>query len=90
VYICDECVSVCVDIIEDDRRAEATPTASQEKRLSAAQWLGGPGTGYCTLCRMPVVLDESLLVEGKGLLCQPCVSEVAALADTSTHLDDAS
>jgi hypothetical protein len=36
----------------------------------------------CTLCRMPVILEEALQVEGRALLCPSCVSAIQnALAE---------
>lgn len=76
VFICDECVEVCVDIIADD--AGSTGVAQPEPPVSQPpSW---PTSVWCTLCRMPLVLEESLAVPERGLVCRPCVSAVHATA----------
>ena len=83
VYICDECVEVCNDIIaanaeaaerEPDKAPEAVPAVP--RCASAIR---------CSLCRMPVPVDDGLLVENRGVLCPGCVAEIqASMADTGT------
>ena len=73
VYICDECVRVCLDIIEN----EHTGTEMSEHETSPSGAL--PVT--CTLCRTVALPHSVLLVENKGTLCPVCLEEVqAALA----------
>jgi hypothetical protein len=57
-----------------------------EAGWQAPQW-SGVGAAYCTLCRLPFPLDEAPLIEGKGALCYPCVSQVQALS-TERALED--
>jgi hypothetical protein len=87
VFICDECVQVCNDIIADDDRFEAyrasrpspPPPASprsdpQEPRLASAI--------SCALCRLPLVLEDALPLEERGFLCLGCAEVIeAALAE---------
>jgi hypothetical protein len=78
VFICDQCVQVCVDILASDARLEdevAQGVASVAKATPV--WTA---SARCTLCRMPVVLEEALGVQDRGLLCQACVSAVQAAA----------
>lgn len=86
VYICDECVTVCVDIIADDARAErAVADRGDRPAQEAPRW---SASATCTLCRMPLVLEEALTVENRALLCRPCVSAIqaaAAQADDEAH-----
>ena len=90
VYICDECVAVCVDILEDDAAPESSPGQFVAAALKAALAQrgvadrggavaqGGTAASHCGLCRMPVILEESVIVEARGLLCRACVSAVLA------------
>jgi hypothetical protein len=74
VYICDECIAVCADII-----ADATPLAEgPPDRTPQPRWSGGDAAVRCGLCGMPCLSDEVLLIEEKGVLCRPCVSDVEA------------
>ena len=88
VHTCDECVAVCVDIITDDARQSA-PSSDQGKakyRLGPPTW---SSTARCTMCRMPVVLEEAVAVPNRALLCRACVSEVQAAAARAGELTDA-
>lgn len=86
VYICDECVQVCQDIIGDDARFESVgPT--QERAAGPAQERAAPGPidrgiyVACSLCRMPTPVDHALLIEDRGALCPECVAAVQAAAE---------
>ena len=72
VNICDECVQVCVEIIRDD-----APTEPEQAEPVAAtpRWSADI---RCTLCRMPVILEETVAVESRGHLCRGCVGAVQA------------
>lgn len=74
VFICDECVDVCLEILRVDgeqRPAEAPPVSS-----TAATWRGTTPAGFCPLCRMPLMMQDAVLIERKGVLCRPCVADV--------------
>jgi hypothetical protein len=69
VFICDECVQVCTDILADDDRFESSrPVADGASEWSAA--------ASCNLCRMPVLLEEAVRVEDRAILCRSCVAAV--------------
>ena len=84
-YICEECVAVCVDIITDDARAQSGPSQAPGEpsdprhriRVGEPRW---SSRLRCSLCRMPVVVEEALSLEGRGLLCLACVADVQAAA----------
>ena len=78
VFICDECVLVCVDIIADDARVERA--VSEQVEGVAQETPRWSASARCTLCRMPVVLAEALSVENRALLCRGCVAAVQAAA----------
>jgi hypothetical protein len=78
VFICNECVQVCVDIIAEDRRnTGAVEDYGAVVSPEAPRW---SATARCMMCHMPVVLEELLTVESRGVLCRPCVSAVQAAA----------
>jgi hypothetical protein len=82
VYICDECVDVCVEIIRDNSSAQRAPATE------AVHWGTGASAVYCALCRMPFLPEDALLVESKGVLCRPCVSQVQALSTGAGLVDE--
>ena len=77
VHICDECVAICADII-----ADAAPIAegSPERPHSKPRWSGGGASVRCSLCGMPCLGEDVLLVEGRGIICRPCVADVEAMS----------
>ncbi len=76
VYICDECVRVCLDIMEED---QATTEASDLGETSS-EWRGGALAIPCGLCGMPMPTRSALLVENRGVLCSACLGAVQAAA----------
>jgi hypothetical protein len=78
VYICDECVDICLDIIAEpgDRPVDGDP------RLLGVGPLGWSAFLQCRLCSMPTTLSESLAVPARGIICPGCVGAFeAALAE---------
>ena len=77
VFICDECVEVCLDIL----RAEGAQDLADAPQVSstAPTWRGTTPAGFCPLCRMPLMMQDAVLIEGKGVLCRPCVADVHRL-----------
>ena|SRR3972149_3229621 len=74
VFICDECVEACADIIRAEREPVPTPVATPPMSPSSE---GGRAI-TCTLCGMPLPLDEALIVPARGFLCPGCCGEVEA------------
>ena len=87
VFICDECVDVCNDIIANDTRLSAPQ--GQPSASSAVDAAAPPAASIglhvnCALCRTPMVLEEGLAVEYRGFLCAGCLDAIeAALAGRS-------
>jgi hypothetical protein len=87
-HICDECVTVCVDIIADDARRSTAPAnhTKPEFRTGPPTWSTAT---RCTMCRMPVMLEEAVAVPNRALLCRGCVSEVQAAAAQANEAGEA-
>ena len=99
VFICDECVQVCNDIIADDARFEAYAKVSEgsssktspEVREGAESKhipdvpLSGPAV-RCALCRMPAPMADGILIPNRGVLCPGCIGEIeATVAERRQH-----
>jgi hypothetical protein len=87
VFICDECVEVCMDILTDDGYygldyRGVRPPVRPSIPLPAC----GPYFP-CALCGMPTLADEALLIPERGSLCRACVDEVQAAAAGRTPDD---
>jgi hypothetical protein len=77
VYICDECVQACADIIADDALAaggDSGQDAETDQSSDGSQLLGRA----CTLCGFPMLMEDALPVEELGFLCRGCVGAVEA------------
>lgn len=82
VFICDECVEVCVDIIAQDVNLGGSAGAVEagRERQPAASDSSGPTTVPCALCRMPTPPGNLLPIRDRGALCPGCVGEIEAAA----------
>jgi predicted nucleic acid-binding Zn ribbon protein len=92
VFICDECVEICNDIIADDRRftkkAEGHVVPDEPEGLwpdveGADETVPWPHTIDCVLCQASIPPDEGILISGRGTLCIGCVEAVAAARSKS-------
>jgi ClpX C4-type zinc finger len=69
VYICDECVAICVDVLAEGRiLVPATPESSEPSSSSSV---------YCSLCMMLVDTAVTVPIPERGRLCNRCCSVVA-------------
>jgi hypothetical protein len=91
VFICDECVGVCNDIIADDARLTLPqgqqahePPVSEIARATATTGLALK----CALCGMPTLVEEGVAVEHRGVLCAGCVQAIEAALATRSGLPD--
>jgi hypothetical protein len=99
VYICDECVQVCNDIIADDKRfsaraqAKQGPQQGQRPISDGAAYVHGPVVAVtapavrCALCRMPTPSQDGLLIPNRGVLCPGCLDEIEATIAERRQLD---
>jgi hypothetical protein len=79
VFICDECVSVCEDIIADDARFSKAGALSDGGRPKSLPEVPVSGwTVRCALCGIPTPLSDGLLIRNRGVLCPGCIGEVEA------------
>src|SRR5213592_4712275 len=75
VYICDECVDICLDILSEERKGSGTSVEP------IADVRPPPSTPVkCTLCQMPTPAADILSVPKRGSLCPGCVAAVQAEA----------
>jgi hypothetical protein len=77
VYICDECVEVCEDIIARERE-QSTVNVTDEQTTNETPLKSVPVV-QCPLCRMPMSVGDGVMVGNRGMLCPACVGEVQAI-----------
>ncbi len=90
VYICDECVQVCVDILAHERVKADEQTTGGVGASPGPQpktWL--PSAAVCSFCGGAVALETALLIENRTLLCGACVQVIAATAREARLLEPA-
>jgi hypothetical protein len=78
VYICDECVDICLEIINHQSEPESSLTRNPAGGESAAVELAV----RCSICKLETLLSHALLLSGRGVLCAGCTAAVeTALAE---------
>src|SRR6185295_6903753 len=80
VCICDECIKVCVDIVNDDPyvRKGGERVAPPPRLEPYTEWTSRV---KCALCGMPIPPEHAIFIPERGPLCVGCVGEIdAALA----------
>jgi hypothetical protein len=89
VYICDECVSLCDDILAEERDkldAARESVAPQVPRPAARPVIS---TGLlCALCRFPVEVGGFITIPDRGPLCAACLDAIRAVTgDDAGHAE---
>lgn len=73
VFICDECVDVCKDMMTDDSgRASDAANVTKPQAQGATAGLAFP----CALCGMSTLAEDGLVIRNRGILCPGCVLEI--------------
>jgi hypothetical protein len=84
VYICDECVLICLAIVSEDR-TDASPAEAHD---ASSSWREAT-LGFCALCGLPTSADQALSVRTRGLVCSGCLGEIeAAIAEPEIVQND--
>jgi hypothetical protein len=83
VFICDECVLVCNEILSDEAFSSRSEIEGGGELPADAESTQRVLVVPCALCGLPTSLDEALVIRNRGALCGGCVGEIkASLADT--------
>ena len=76
VFICDECVEVCVDIMAHDARFQVPQDRSGPDPQRPAVKASAANIVACSLCGTPTSIKEVLPIENRGVLCGACVDAI--------------
>jgi hypothetical protein len=76
VFICDECVDVCQDIIANDNRLQATDEV--EPPLQRTEGAPNGPSVRCTLCGTVAPYKDVIPIQRRGVMCLGCAGEVEA------------
>ena len=81
VYICDECIELCNDILAEEREDESPETADESRDDAGARL---PGAAPCALCDVPTSMDVLVAVPKRGFLCFACLDAIRAATEPET------
>ena len=76
VFICDECVDICRDIIANDNRLQASDDGGPPLQSTVGAANGSPVR--CALCGTVVPYEDVIPIQPRGVLCLGCAGEVEA------------
>ena len=88
VYICDECIEVCNDILTEEfaeneegrREEEAGGMALLPDSPSSARAKASPAAS-CRLCGLPTPIQDLIAVPDRGFLCLVCLGAIRAASE---------
>ena len=82
MFVCDECIGICNNILAEDRKSSAAADGAAEPGATLPLEPVGGFAVQCALCRMPIVSSDGVPIASRGFLCAGCLGEIeAALAD---------
>ena len=79
VYICDECVELCNDILQEQWDSEQVPDRAPPSNQSTIF----KHSASCSLCHLPATVGELLPIVERGFLCAVCVEAVQNAVDSA-------
>ena len=75
VFICNECIDVCVAIIADDERCRPTQESASGQATAAAGSQSSAGFA-CSLCGQESQTDQLLAIRERLMICGRCADAV--------------
>ena len=85
VYICEECVDLCNDILAEEFREKPkieTKVPAQTERVPAVPLQG------CLLCRLPKEAEELTYIPDRGTICSVCLDTIRAVIEESKEREE--
>lgn len=79
VYICDECVELCNDILQEEWESEQVPDHAPPSNQSTIF----KHSASCSLFHLPAAVGELLPILERGFLCAACVQAVQNAAGSA-------
>jgi hypothetical protein len=77
VYICDECVEICLDVINHGSEEETSKSEQPPET--------GPQSVTCGLCKLDTLFSAALVLPGRGAVCVACASAVVEAVSRNTQ-----
>jgi hypothetical protein len=82
VYICEECVEVCTDILAEEFDEKVPYSAERAAESTGARAMGD---GVCVLCGSRVSIDVLVQIPKRGFLCFACLDAVRTATEPETR-----
>jgi hypothetical protein len=92
VYICDECVDICLGILAEKRKDAPPERESTPDPVGSVGYPISSRSGIvssCSLCRMHVPIEYGLAVHSRGLLCPECIGAIEGAIAAERERGDA-
>ena len=77
VYICEQCIDLCNDILAEEREEQLKPVAEERHHSSTGQ----TGVAICRFCGLPVPMDFVVMILDRGYLCFACLDAIRAASE---------
>jgi hypothetical protein len=81
VYICDECIQLCVDIMAEEWEEEVRRTAEESRDNTNPQAMGA---AVCALCDVPTSMGLLVEIPARGFLCFACLDAIRAATESES------
>jgi hypothetical protein len=78
VFICDECIQVCNDILEDDIRFGRVERQGQSMEPPPPTPAPTTRIVTCVLCHLQLPWEDATAVAERGALCLGCIAAIEA------------
>ncbi len=81
VYICDECVDICLDIVAEDRTDDSRPEEPPPELPGTVAYPVRSAAlivTTCSLCHMSTPVEHALHIHSRGALCPGCIGAIEA------------
>ena len=87
VYICEECIELCNDILAEEFREEPKIETKVPAHTEPAPSVLLPSVPLqgCLLCRLPKEAEEMTYIPDRGAICSVCLDTIQAVVDESNE-----
>lgn len=73
VQICNECIEICVDTLEEDGILEPGSKAGSDAVPAVTEPRSTLAPVYCALCQIRTPVEHAVLFPNRGWLCSSCM-----------------
>src|SRR6266446_1441003 len=78
VYICDECIELCNDILTEEHEEERSRSGDESRPDERSR---STGVAVCRFCGLAASMDQVAMVPDRGFLCFVCLDAIRAVSE---------